>query len=373
MPSILTCRTKADLRGFEAVPERLHRMEPAYIPPAPGAVVKFLKKDSSFQKLHGEIRSFIAHRNGVPAGRIAGIVNRSHNNYYGDKVGFFGFFACEENLETSRALFAEVEKFLKEKGLTHIRGPYNPSVNEECGLLVDSFQCAPFIGMPWNPSYYEKLVLDNGFQVVRRLYAYLLSTSVPMPKRVERVTQRIARRGSWTIRPMNLSKLKEEIAIIHRLYNETLNRNWGFVPIALEDLETATQELKLIADPQIINFVEKDGEPVGFAVCFPNINDLLAKTKKTPAGILRSLHLLGLIKTQRPKHSRLAILGVAPAYRDRGINAWLFYEQLMRAKKGGYESTELSWIEENNQEIIRGIELMGGKKYRTYHLYEKML
>ncbi len=348
-------------------------MESAYIPPLPGDVVKYLNKGSSFQKLHGKICAFIAQRDGVPIGRIAAIVNRSHNNYYGDRVGFFGFFDCENNSETARALFAEAEKFLKGEGLTHVRGPYNPSVNEECGLLMDSFELPPFVGMPWNPAYYEKLILDAGFKVVRKLYAYLLSILVPMPPRVERITQRIIQRGGWTFRSINLRKLKEELAIIHRLYNVTLDRNWGFVPIALEDLQASAQALKLIADPQIINFAEKNGEPVGFAVSFPNINELLAKTKKTPAGFLRLLHLLWLIKTQRPKQIRLAILGVTPAYRDRGINAWLFYEQLARAKKMGYATAELSWIEESNWEIMRSIEVMGGQKYRTYHLYEKIL
>ena len=348
-------------------------MEPAYIPPVPGDVVKYLKQDSPFRKRHGTIRAFIAERDGESIGRIAAIANRSHNNYYGDRVGFFGFFDCENNPETSRALFAEAEKFLKGEGLTHVRGPYNPSINEECGLLVDSFEFPAFVGMPWNPPYYEKLILDVGFQVVRKLYAYLLSIAVPMPPRVERITHRISQRGGWKFRSINLRKLKEELTIIHRLYNLTLDRNWGFVPIALEDLQATAQGLQLIADPQIINFAEKNDEPIGFAVSFPNINDLLAKTKKTPAGFLRLLHLFWLIKTQRPKRLRLAILGVIPSYRARGVDAWLFYEQLARAKKMGYETAELSWIEESNLEIIRSIEVMGGEKYRTYHLYEKLL
>ncbi len=308
----------------------------------------------------------------MPAGRIAAIINHSHNRYYGDRVGFFGFFDCENNLETSRALFAETEKFLKEESLTHIRGPYNPSVNDECGLLTDSFHLPSYIGMPWNPEYYEKLILDAGLISVRKLYAYLLSMAVPMPERVTRITQRITRQSGWILRSINMRKLKEELATIHRLYNVTLNRNWGFVPIALEDLLAAADGLKMAANPDIINFAEKDGESAGFSVCLPNLNELLAKTKKTPPGILRLLHLFWLIKTQRPKGCRLAILGVSPTYRDRGISAWLFHEQLARTKKH-YETAELSWIEESNQEIIRNIEMMGGKKYRTYQIYEKML
>lgn len=305
-------------------------------------------------------------------GRIAAIVNRSHNRYYGDKVGFFGFFHCENNVETSRALFIEVENFLKTKGLTAIRGPYNPSVNEECGLLTDSFELPPFIGMPWNPSYYESLVLDANFVSVRKLYAYLLSIATPLPARVTRIAHRIAAAKGWKFRSMNMRKLEEELPLIQRLYNVTLDRNWGFVPVLAEDLLAAAKGLKRVADPEMIHFAEKNGEPAGFAMCLPNLNQLLAKTKKTPPGILRLLHLFWLIRTQRPNQCRLAILGVVPTYRARGINAWLFYEQLSRAK-GRYQTGELSWIEESNQEIIENIEMMGGTKYRTYHLYEKLV
>ena len=74
--------------------------------------------------------------------------------------------------------------------------------------------------------------------------------------------------------------------------------------------------------------------------------------------------------TGRPTEARLAILGVAPEYRGKGVAA-LFYAESMLTGGKRYTGGELSWVEENNDEIIKGISVMGGEKYKTYRLYEK--
>lgn len=351
--------------------EQLHRTDLSYTPPFPGSVVKHLKSNSAYQRQHGPITAFLAWRNGQPVGRIAAIINRTHNAYHHDKVGFFGFFACEDNPETATALFQAAEQCLKEQGCEVMRGPYNPSINEDCGLLTSGFPGAPFISMPWNPPYYVRLLEHSGLVSVRELCACLIPLRASIPDRVERIMQRQLKRQEWRVRPIDLSNLDEEMKILHRLYNTTLDRNWGFVPISYEDLMESAADLKAMANPEVIIIAEKDGVPAGFALSLPNINQHLYRTRNTPHW-LRLPHLLWLLKTERLINCRLAILGVAPEYRDRGISAMLFYEQFKRTQRF-YEYAEISWIEANNEEILRNIEMMHGKKYRSYEIYEKPL
>lgn len=252
-----------------------------------------------------------------------------------------------------------------------MRGPYNPSINDDCGLLTDGFEGIPFIAMPWNPMYYEKLFLANGMQSIRDLFAYMLDMTAAVPERIRKITQRMRDRGGWTIRGMRMDKLKEELEILYRLYNCTLDRNWGFVPVTLEDFMASADDFRAIVDPEMIIFAEKNGEVGAFAVAFPNFNEILLQIKFTPHW-LRLLHIVWLMKTHRYHGQRLAVLGIAPGARDHGLSAVLFAEQYERASQR-YQVTEVSWVEANNVEIMRGAEMMHGRKYRTYRIFERSL
>ncbi len=102
---IVPCHTGRERQAFEDVAELLQGENPAFVPPFPGSIAKYLSEKSAFCKRHGEIIPFIARRDGKPVGRIAAIINRSHNAYYKDRTGFFGFFDCENNFSTAKELF----------------------------------------------------------------------------------------------------------------------------------------------------------------------------------------------------------------------------------------------------------------------------
>ncbi|MEI6337880.1 MAG: hypothetical protein WCQ57_04765 [Verrucomicrobiota bacterium] len=372
MSSIFACKTPKEKIRFERLPELLHGTNPAFIPPFPGSIVKYLSRKSAFQKRHGEILPFIAWRDGRPVGRIAAIVNRSHNEYYRDRTGFFGFFECENNAETAAALFAKAAEVLKEKGLESIRGPYNPSINDEVGLLTDAFDLPPCNGLTWNPPFYPDLLAGAGFTAVCNLFAMLLPMHrLPEPTRLARIVDRIAKRSRLKLRPMNLKNLAGELQIVHEVYNATLERNWGFVPISMDDLLGAADDIKAIADPKLLLIAEADGKSAGVAITLPNFNEILGRIKKTPHW-LRLPHILWLMKTHRINSCRQVVLGVSPAYRDRGIHAWLIHEQFMRAQER-YDNATLGWMEESNTEILEHSAMVGGERDRTWKIFEKSL
>ena len=165
-----------------------------------------------------------------------------------------------------------------------------------------------------------------------------------------------------------MKNLKSELKIIQSLYNETLDRNYGFIPLAEEDLDLVASEMKHVIDPDLVMIAEKNGEPIGFSLMFPDINEFMTQLKTSPRW-LRLIKLFWKLKTTSPKKIRLAVLGVRKEYRNMGLGALFYFESYARGKLT-YESGELSWVEEDNKEIIRGIDLMGGKLYKTYRVYE---
>lgn len=271
----------------------------------------------------------------------------------------------------AQALVDAATEILKSKGLTSMRGPYNPSINDDCGILTEGCDRPTYVSMPWNPAYYASLARSAGLETVRTLYAWEVPLQRETPERVNRIVNRIKRRDKVTVRPINMKNIEKEMEIIHRLYNQCLDRNWGFYPIALEDLLHAADDLKAIANPELILFVCMDGREVGFSLALPNVNEVFHASRGRK-GIFRFLEMALRLQVQKIKTDRLCVLGVEPAYRDKGLSALLFFESF-RVAKASYEVSEVSWVEANNVEILEGAELMGGHRSRTYELFEKPL
>ncbi len=370
--SVSACRTPTDWKKFERVAESLHGTDPCFIPPFPGSVAKYLSPGSAFHKRHGTISAFIAMRDGRPVGRIAAIVNRSHNEYYNDLTGFFGFFECEDDPDTARALFQTAEDVLRAAGMDAIRGPYNPSINDECGLLINSFDLPPLIGLVWNPRFYKRLIEAAGYAGARILHGLNLPMHrLPQPERLAKIVDRIAKRSRLRMRTMEIARLDEELKIVHKVYNSTLERNWGFVPISMDDLLAAADDIRALADPKLLLIAEMDGKDAGVAITLPNFNEILARVKKTPHW-LRLPHIFWLMKTHRINSCRQTVLGVLPECRDRGLHAWLIHEQFVRAQER-YADAALGWMEDNNTEILKNCEIVGGERVWQWEIFEKRL
>jgi hypothetical protein len=373
MLSISACHSSKEKKLFERIAEILHAGDPAFIPPFPGSIVKYLQPTSPFNRLYGEIHPFIALRDGKPVGRIAAIVNRAHNERYSDKTGFFGFFECEKNPETARALFQKAAELLSSKGLSVMRGPYNPSINDECGLLTKGFEFEPCIGLTWNPDYYQGLVEGFGFETVNRSFGFLLPLhQLEPPQRLKRIVDRVAKRSKIRLRPIDLNNLEKELEIVHEVYNDTLERNWGFIPITMDDLLGAASDMKAFADPDMILIAEIDGQNAGVALSLPNFNEILGMTKKTPRW-LRLLHIVWLMKTHRINWARQVVYGISPRFRDKsGLHGWLLLEQFVCAK-ARFDNASLGWIQESNTEILENSNLVGGIERQEWRIYEKPL
>lgn len=370
MVTISPCQSRKELRLFERIPEILHQKDPYFVPPFPGSISKIFSPKSPAQK-HGELIPFVAFRDGKPVGRIAAVVNHAHNEYYKDKVGFFGFFDFIDDLEVASSLLKRAKEELSKRGFSTVRGPYNPTINDECGVLTEGFSSAPFVMMTYNPTYYLGIYEKLGLSRARDLAAFYISAEVETPERFDKIINRVKKTTGLTLRHIDMKRLGEELKVIHKLYNETLDRNWGFVPITLEDLEFAASDLKAIVDPSMVLIAEKNGVAAGFCLAIPNVNELMWKAKSSK-GLMRILKFVWYMKTSHPKEARLTVLGVIPEYRNKGIGA-LFYNEILRRGKQKYIGGELSWIDEDNEEMMKAIALMGGRKYKSYRIFETSL
>ncbi len=257
-------------------------------------------------------------------------------------------------------------------GCDVVRGPYNPTIHDDCGIQVSGNDLPASVSMTWNPAFYGPLIENCGYRATRTLFAYQLDLHRGLPERVTKIVARIRRRSAnVNIRSFDMRRLDEELRLVHQLYNVTLDRNGGFFPLTLDDLLASAADLKAFAEPDFLIFAEVDGIPAGFMLTLPNFNEILQRTRGVSYA-LRLPWIFWLMKTHRIRTVRQAVLGIAPEYREHGLAALMCHDMVLRTQRQAH-TAELSWIESNNREVIPIIDVMGGVQNKSYHLYEKAL
>jgi len=326
---------------------------------------------------HADARLYLAWRDGRAVGRIAAIVNYLHNNYHAESVGFWGFFETERDPAVAGALLERAADELRERGMTEMRGPFSPSINAECGLLIDGFNLPPAVMMPYNPSYYPDLVEQAGLAPLKDLHAYLLveeqaAADRKTIQRLERLAQAVRRRHpNLTVRPLDMSNYEADVIALGELFNTLRRGNWGFVPVTEPELRLLAREMKSVVEPDMVLVAELDGKPVGCVISLPDINPLLKKLngRLFPFGWA---HLLWRRRIVR----RVRILGsgVLPAHRLVGVVPLLFYQLIRNGQRHGYEAAELSWVAEDNVNAVRTLEsAVKPRLYKRYRIYTRQL
>lgn len=324
---------------------------------------------------HAEAEYFLAERDGRVAGRIAAIANRLHNETHQDRVGFFGFFESENDPVVAGALFDAAAAWLRGRHFDVMRGPASFSVNDECGLLVEGYDTPPALMMPHNPRYYEGLVEGAGCVAVKNLLVYEngdAKNPPPVPERLARATDLLTRRLGLTVRALRMGEFREEVERVKQLYNAAWERNWGFVPMTDREIDHLAEQFKAVVIPDLVPFIEKDGNVVGFGLALPDLNQALRANRRgrfLPALV----RILWALKTRRINRCRILLLGIDPAYRGKGLDAVL-YEWIWAKGTGmGIGWGEAGWILEDNPVMNAGLRKMGFRVYKTYRLYERSL
>jgi hypothetical protein len=366
--TITKVSSKKDLLKFIKFQWKIYSNDSHWVPPLIMDRKKLLSTTKNPFYKHAEMQLFLAYKNNDMVGRIAAIKNDLHNQIHNDKVGFYGFFECINNQEVANSLFDSVKQWLKEKGLDRMRGPVNPSSNDEYGLLVEGFDDSPRILMTYNPEYYISLCENYGFKKAKDLNAWKLETDkVLSSEKLKRVADIAQRRAGLKISQLDMKNFDSELAKVKYVYNKAWAPNWGFVPMTEDEIDYMAKDLKAIVEPSLVLFGEIDGQLVGFALVLLDYNFIFKKMngRLFPFGIIKLL-----MHKKKIPWSRIITLGIIPEYQKRGLDAVFYYEIVTRAAKLNIFLGEASWVLEDNDMMIRGLEVMNGNAYKKYRIYE---
>ncbi|MEO1973234.1 MAG: N-acetyltransferase, partial [Pirellulaceae bacterium] len=236
---IQAVNTRTERKAAFNLPWKLYHNDPNWIPPLRQNQLELMgfRKHPFYDR--NEVQVFLATQNGKAVGRIAAITNLEHNRRYNDKIGFVGFFESIDEPDVANGLFDAAAAWLKERGLDTVRGPVNPSLNHEVGLLTDGFDTPPTFMMTYNHPYYPALFEQAGFVKAQDLFSFdghvdMLET---LDTKLDFVIREATRRFNIKMRPLSRSRFDEDVRLFLNIYNQSLGGTWGFTPLSEAEID----------------------------------------------------------------------------------------------------------------------------------------
>ena len=368
---IITVDGGPNLKDFINLPWRIYADYARWVPPLKKEVRRILDTLRHPFWEFSERILFLARRGSVTVGRIAGIIDRHYNQFHDEKMAIWGFFECADDPEAAAALFSSVEAWARQKGMTFLRGPFNPSSNYEAGMLIEGFDDPPALMMAYNPPYYPRLVEMCGFAKEKDLLSFSIEAPYHLPGWMDRLADKIAQKKGIRIRRFRPREEDAEFDLIRDIYNDSWSDNWGFSPLSGDEMRDIQKNVMKFADPDLAFFIEYENEPAAVCVIFPDINPLLKRFNGRIGlpGVLKALlyrrEITGL---------RCLIFGIKEKYRQLGLPMLAFHHiyEVVR-KKEKYRSLEMGWMLEDNEAVNTLVEETGARPSRKFRIFRKPL
>ncbi|MCC7082031.1 MAG: dATP pyrophosphohydrolase [Burkholderiales bacterium] len=368
--TVVPVRTRSQFDRFIRLPARLYAADRCFVTPLHLERSQALSPRHNPYFQHAEAQFFLAQRAGRDVGRISAQVDRLAP----DADGHFGLIAAEDDADTFAALFGAAEAWLSARGRNRALGPFNLSINEESGLLVDGFGTPPMMMMAHDPPYAAPHLEACGYAKAKDTIAYLYDLERDLPPAARRLIDTRAP-GAIAVRSLDMRRYIEEFDLVTEIFNAAWSANWGFIPFTAAEIRHMAKALKPLIQPSCVAIAQIDGKAVGFGILLPNLNEAIAgfDGRLLPLNWLRLL-----VRLKRGTRSaRVPLMGIRPQYQGGVLGGILAYGIIERLRTGararGVRQVELSWILEDNRPMRRVIETLGAVPYKTYRIYQKAL
>jgi hypothetical protein len=361
---------RGQLRTFVRLPERLYADDQAWIAPLRFEQRQRFAAGNPFFR-HADWQAWIARAGGQPVGRITAQIDHLEQT---PGLGYFGMLEAIDDQAVVDGLLEAAADWLRERGISRVRGPLNLHINEEVGLLVEGFETPPYVLMGHARPWYGPRLEAAGYAGVKDLLAYLIHPDFEAPAVMTRLAERAARQV--TVRSMRRADLAADAEHMRRVFNDAWANNWGFVPLEAENWLHTVKTLAVLLPDDYIQFAEVDGRPVAFIVALPNINEAARDLggRLLPLGWLK---LLWRLKVRHPHTARVPLMGVMQSFQHSRLGPALAFMVIDAVRKAlharGVTEVEMGWILEDNDGMRNIIETIGGEPYKRYRVYEKSL
>ena len=366
MLKIVEVTDRRGLRDFVRFPMDLYRDCPAYVPPIVKSEVDMLDPRVNPAFEFTDHVYYLCLRDGEPAGRIAGFVNRRFNEHCGVKECRFSFVDFEDDREVSAALLDVVKVWGRERGMNTMVGPLGMTDFDPEGCLVKGFDQLSTSATIYNAPYYAAHFRAWGLKDDARWREYRMKIPDEVPEKHLRIADIVRRKyGLRVFTELNRRKMVDRWGKkIFRLLNEAYTPLYGFTPLTERQIDyyihlylpnVRLDCIRLVADC--------DDNLVAVGITCPS----LSRAQQKAGGALFPFGWIHMLRALRCKGATdtwdLYLVGVRPDYQGKGVNALLFTELIPQARRNGYV-----WCE-SNPELESNVRVQSQWQYfeRTCH------
>ncbi len=359
--------TRADRKAFHDVARKIYRDDPEWVCPLESDIESIFDPNENPNFSNGEaVRWILLDDHGNYLGRVAAFVNYDKTKYHDCPTGGMGFFESVNDRQAAFTLFEKCETWLRERSMKAMTGSVNFGENQEYwGVLVEGFT-RPSYGTNYNPPYYEELFRAYSFEPQFKQYTNLLDLRSPLPERFSKVAERLFQKPEFEFFSFKGQKEERFIQDMITVYHKAWKDQRNYSPLRYEYVKHAFEKLKPIIDEDLICFAYAHGEPVGFMVAIPDINQILRGMNGKLNG-WKKLKMGWDLWRRRIRKAKVTIMGVVPEYQEKGVEAGMImsaYHRIVPRKQ--YEEVELSWVGDFNEKM-RSLHTATGARHEKTH------
>jgi len=376
--TVVPVEGRALWRAFHRLPYGLYKDDPNWV--APLLLERKIHFDKSHNPFfqHAKAAFWLACRDGIPVGRITAQIDALHLAQYNDATGHFGFIEAIDDPAVFEALLGTAEAWLRSEGMRRCVGPVSFSMWDEPGLLVEGFERPPNVLMGHALPYYQRQITAHGYAQAQDLLAYEYPIHQPFSEDLQRLIARAQHKHHFRFRPVRMDRknFPSEVALILDIVNDAWSENWGFVPMTQAEIDDMAAMFKFLLRPDALVIAEYDGEPAGFGMMIPNVNEAIRDLDGHlfPFGFAK---MLWRLKVSGVRSGRLALMGVRRKWWSSPVGAIVALLIIQQAKTSDFARpgvhAELSWILDSNERVKDVLAHAGATIIKRYRIYEKAL
>ncbi|HAF28004.1 MAG TPA: hypothetical protein DCG75_03055 [Bacteroidales bacterium] len=371
MLEIAEVKSKADLKKFIYLPEKIHKDHKNWLYPiySDEWILFDPKKNKAFN--YCDTILAIAKKGGKVVGRIMGIINHRYNEINNEDFGRFCFMETYDDPEVFHELVCFVENWAREKGMKKLIGPFGFSDEDPQGFLVEGFDQPTVMVTNCSLPYMAQMIEEEGYFKKMDFVQYKIDTPKEVPPIYERIAQRPKKNGFKVIEFTKRKQLKPFIRPVLGLTNDTYTEIFGYVPFSEEEMDDFAKRYLPILDPAFIKvIVDSKSEVVAYVIGMPNISDGIRKAK----GRLFPFGFIHILRSMKKSNQLDLLLGaVKDELRNIGLDTMMAKAMLKSANERGLKFIDSHVVMETNTKMRAEVEKLGGKIYKRYRVFQKAL
>ncbi len=338
MVKIVEAVTPAQMRAFARYPLKLYKNNDYYVPCFTSDEKNIKNPKKNYAAAGCEVRCFLAEKDGEIVGRIAGIIVEESNRKFGEKKIRFSRFDFNGDEDVAAALLNKVAEFGKERGMTALHGPWGFNDTDREGMLTSGFDRPATYATNYNYEYYADVVQKLGFKKESEWVEFAIYPETLDPK--------IYKAAEFVQKRYGFEELCDKYTVgqIIKLYcdkffdcyNEAYKDLDCYVELKGDVKKTVVKQFATVINGDYFSCIldPETGKIAAFGVVLPAIGDIIKK--HNGSAVLSVLPILRTIAN--PKSLELTLIGVAPEYRNTGVNAMIIARIHRNIMKNGIKN-----------------------------------